>query len=118
MTMHLFGTILTPQAVSHNNCGETEGGTISTLQKVFRNGELHSTVSSEAIRYALREGWLDDPELKGKLNRKVSQDNEDGSTSTWTDKSFEKPEIFIDDDVLGYMNANARQTRRGILEVS
>jgi CRISPR-associated protein Cst2 len=116
MTMHLFGTILTPQAVSHNNCGETEGGTISTLQKVIRNGEIYSTVSSEAIRYALREGWMTDPHLK--VNRKVAQENKDGSDSTWIDKEFEKPETFIDDDVLGYMNANARRTRRGILELS
>src|SRR5271156_6359003 len=57
MTMHLFGTILTPQAVAHNNRGESEG-TVSTLQKVIRNGDIYSTVSSEAIRYALRESWL------------------------------------------------------------
>jgi CRISPR-associated protein Cst2 len=116
MTMHLFGTVLTPQAVAHNNCGETEGGTISTLQKVIRNGEIYSTMSSEAIRYALREGWLADSSLQ--LNRKVAQENEDGSDSTWTDKEFKNPENFIDDDVLGYMNANARKTRRGILEIS
>lgn len=118
MTMHLFGTILTPQAVSHNNCGETEGGTITTLQKVIRNGDIYSTVSSEAIRYAIREGWLTDTDLNGKVNRKVAQDNEDGSDSTWSDKEFSTPEAFIDDDVLGYMNANARKTRRGILELS
>src|SRR5271166_6176305 len=83
MTMHLFGTVLTPQAVAHNNRGESEG-TISTLQKVIRNGDLHSTVSSEAIRYALRECWLADAELK--LNRKVSH-----NASDWTDKEFKKP---------------------------
>src|SRR3954454_9434864 len=95
--MHLFGTVLTSQAVAHNNRGESEG-TVSTLQKIIRNGDLHSTVSSEAIRYALRECWLADGKLA--LNRKVSHDG-----SEWVDKEFKKPEEFIDNDVLGYMHA-------------
>jgi CRISPR-associated protein Cst2 len=44
--------------------------------------------------------------------------NEDGSDSTWADKTFENPAQFIDDDVLGYMDANAQMNRRGILEIS
>jgi CRISPR-associated protein Cst2 len=111
MTMHLFGTILTPQAVAHNNRGESEG-TVSTLQKVIRNGDLYSTVSSEAIRYALRESWLADADLK--LNRKVSH-----NASEWADKEFKKPGDFIDNDVLGYMHAKKETvSRRGILEIS
>jgi CRISPR-associated protein Cst2 len=111
MTMHLFGTVLTPQAVAHNNRGESEG-TVSTLQKVIRNGDLYSTVSSEAIRYALRESWLGDTKLK--LNRKVSHDG-----SQWEDKEFKKPEEYIDNDVLGYMHAKKETvSRRGILEIS
>src|ERR1700741_2604254 len=115
MTMHLFGTVLTPQAVAHNNRGESEG-TVSTLQKVIRNGDLFSTVSSEAIRYALRESWLGDTALR--LNRKVAQaaKNSDGSDSTWADKKFDSPQTYIDDDVLGYMDANAQKNRREILE--
>jgi CRISPR-associated protein Cst2 len=110
MTMHLFGTILTPQAVAHNNRGESEG-TVSTLQKVIRNGELYSTVSSEAIRYALRESWKDDETLE--LNRRVSHDG-----SEWVDKEFKKPSQHIDDDVLGYMHAKKETlSRRGILEI-
>jgi CRISPR-associated protein Cst2 len=109
--MHLFGTILTPQAVAHNNRGESEG-TVSTLQKVIRNGDLYSTVSSEAVRYALREGWLGDK--KQKLNRTVSHDG-----SVWADKEFKKPEDYIDNDVLGYMHAKKEtESRRGILEIS
>jgi CRISPR-associated protein Cst2 len=114
MTMHLFGTILTPQAVAHNNRGESEGGTISTLQKVIRSGDIYSTFSSESIRYAIREGWLDDDGLRKQLNRKVSHNG-----SEWTDKEFKKPEAHIDDDVLGYMHAKKETaSRRGILEIS
>jgi CRISPR-associated protein Cst2 len=111
MTMHLFGTIITSQAVAHNNRGESEG-TVSTLQKVIRNGDLYSTVSSEAIRYALREGWQADPKLK--LNRTISLDG-----NKWADKEFKKPEDFIDNDVLGFMHAKKETvSRRGILEMS
>jgi CRISPR-associated protein Cst2 len=111
--MHLFGTVLTPQAVAHNNRGESEG-TVSTLQKVIRDGDVYSTVSSEAIRYALREGWQTDDNLK--LARKVFH-----TGSKWDDaaKEFGKPEEYIDCDVLGYMHAKKETvSRRGILEIS
>lgn len=110
MTMHLFGTVLTPQAVAHNNRGESEG-TISTLQKVIRNGDLYSTVSSEAIRYAIRESWLADDAVR--LNRRVAHNQ-----STWMDKEFKDPADFIDNDILGYMHAKKETvSRRGILEI-
>lgn len=114
MTQHLFGTVLTHQSVASNNRGEVEAGNLSTLQKILRDGELYSTVSSEAIRYAIRESWLAEP-----INRKVNQGNADGSDSTWQDKEFadENATKYLDDDVLGYMNANARKNRRGRLEI-
>jgi CRISPR-associated protein Cst2 len=113
MTIHLFGTVLTPQAVAHNNRGESEG-TVSTLQKVIRDGDVYSTVSSEAIRYALREGWQMDDKLK--LARKVFH-----TGSKWDEaaKEFDRPEDYIDCDVLGYMHAKKETaSRRGILEIS
>ena len=112
MTMHLFGTVLTPQAVASNNRGESEG-TVATLQKVIRNGDLYSTVSSEAVRYALRESWQLDPKLP--LARKVFH-----TGSEWAEgaKEFDKPEQYIDNDVLGFMHAKKETaSRRGILEV-
>ena len=111
MTMHLFGTALTTQAVAANNRGENEG-TVSTLQKIIRNGDIYSTVSAEAIRYALREVWLQDEDLE--LNRVVSHDG-----SEWKDKEFTKPGEYIDNDVLGYMHAKKETlSRRGILEIT
>jgi len=110
--MHLFGTVLTPQAVASNNRGESEG-TVATLQKVIRNGDLYSTVSSEAVRYALRESWQADPKLP--LARKVFH-----TGSEWTEgaKEFETPEQYVDNDVLGYMHAKKETaSRRGALEV-
>jgi CRISPR-associated protein Cst2 len=113
MTMHLFGTILTAQATASNNRGENEG-TVSTLQKIIRNGDVYSTVSAEAIRYALREVWLQDDDLRKKLNRIVSHHG-----SEFQDREFKKPDAYIDNDVLGYMHAKKETlSRRGILEIT
>ena len=112
MTMHLFGTLLTPQAVASNNRGESEGN-VATRQKVIRNGDLYSTVSSEAVRYAIREAWQADPNLP--LARKVSH-----TGSEWANgaKEFNTPEQYVDNDVLGYMHAKTETvSRRGALEI-
>ena len=52
-TRYLYGTILTSEAVAANNRGENIGNT-TTLQKVFHQDDLHTSVSAEAIRFALR----------------------------------------------------------------
>jgi CRISPR-associated protein Cst2 len=80
---------------------------------VIRNGDLYSTVSSEAVRYALRESWQADPKLP--MARKVSH-----TGSIWADgaKEFKDWAKYIDNDVLGYMHAKEdTASRRGILEV-
>jgi CRISPR-associated protein Cst2 len=110
MSLHIFGTILTARAVAANNRGENEGNA-TTLQKVIRGGDLCTTVSSEAIRYAIREVWQTDGI---DLNRVVSHHG-----SEWTDKEFKKGwEKYIDNDVLGFMHAKKEtNSRRGILEI-
>jgi CRISPR-associated protein Cst2 len=111
MSWHLFGTVLTAQAVAHNNRGESEG-TISTLQKVIRNGDIHSTVSCEAIRYAMREMWAEEP---GQVNRDVRKPPKEA----WADKEFKDQDKYLDNDVLGFMHAKKETvSRRGILEIS
>jgi CRISPR-associated protein Cst2 len=110
--MHLFGTVVTAQAVAHNNRGENRGS-LSTLQKVIRNGDLFSTVSSEAVRYAIREIWQENSE---KVCRTVSHH---GSTWDKDGKEFGTPADFVDNDVLGFMHAKKETiSRRGILEIS
>jgi CRISPR-associated protein Cst2 len=101
MSKHLFGIVLTPFGTAANNRGETEGNT-TTLQKLLWKGNIHTTVSAEAIRAALRWYWQGAGQT---LNR------------TWDENkrafSFVDPEFarsgrgFIDDDVLGYMSARA-----------
>lgn len=111
MSKHLFGMILTHQGTYANNRGETEG-TATTLQKVLRNGDLYTTVSAEAIRYALREGWQ---ARDYKLNRYLK----DHRTCEFHDREFKEWQQHLDDDALGFMHAQKEtQSRRGILEIT
>lgn len=109
MSLHVFGAILTTHGCAANNRGETEGN-ITTLQKLLWKGQVHTTVSSEAIRWALRY-----------YRQKSSQDHELNRVwiDTENDHSFRdlnyeawhptnlKVAPFWDDDVLGFMDASA-----------
>ncbi len=125
MSIHIFGAILTSNGCAANNRGETEGN-ITTLQKLLWNGDVHTTVSSEAIRWGIRYHW----QTKGiPVNRQW--DNEK-NIHLWKDAKWEgwnkkEGSTYIDDDVLGFMKAEAAgkeggkgstNVRRGVLEVS
>lgn len=113
MTTHIFGMALTHEGTFSNNRGENEGNT-NTLQKVIRNGDLFSTVSAEAIRYALRDGWQQVGETLNRrtLNhRAVQYSDREFSEGTWPN--------HLDDDVLGFMHArNDTVSRRAPLELT
>ncbi len=129
MSLHVFANFVTPFGTAANNRAETEGN-ITTLQKLLWQGETHSTVSAEAIRFALRR-LLDAAENDG-TNRLW---DEDDRVNTWKDPAFEgwaseKESTYIDDDLLGYMIAEAAKedgsdngkgsasVRRAVLEVT
>src|SRR5258705_5471772 len=108
-TNYLYGTVLTAEAVAANNRGDNIGNT-TTLQKVFHQDDLHTSVSAESIRFALRYRFqLEnlkinrsyDPEA-GKLNY------EDEKRTTWNPDG----EVFVDDDLMGFMDAAAAQAER------
>lgn len=113
MSKHLFGLIATPYGTAANNRGENEGN-ITTLQKVLWKGEVHTTVSAEAIRWALRYFW----EKNGlAVNRQWNEEKydhqwRDQTWAPWTSKDEEvrKQPTFIDDDVMGFMLAEAAKT--------
>jgi CRISPR-associated protein Cst2 len=103
MSKHLFGIVCTHHGPAANNRGETEGN-ITTLQKLLWNGSVHTTVSAEAVRWAIRYWWQmhDLP-----TNRRW---DETSRRHNWQDAEFQNGvEAFIDDDVLGYMSAQAAQ---------
>jgi CRISPR-associated protein Cst2 len=125
MTMHVFGAFVTARGIAANNRGLTEGN-VTTLQKLVWSGEVHTTVSAEAIRFALRRQLA----ATENTNRTYDDDlraNEwrDPKFTRWGAKSNELP--FIDDDLLGYMSAEgaknegakgSAEVRRARLEVT
>jgi len=125
MSLHVFGAIVTGVGCAANNRGETEGN-ITTLQKLLWNGQVHTTVSAEAIRWAIRYYW----QTNGvPVNREWDDQVEDHK---WKDdkwKCWTKVDglTFIDDDLLGFMKAEGSKVegekgstakRRGVFEIS
>jgi len=108
-TNYLYGTILTSEAVAANNRGDNIGNT-TTLQKVFHQDDVHTSVSAEAIRFAIRYRF----QLEG-LNINRSYDGElgklfyeDEKRTAWNPNG----EVFIDDDLMGFMDAAAAQNEK------
>ena len=124
MSIHVFANIITTHGTAANNRAETEGN-ITTLQKLIWHGQPHSTVSAEAIRFALRR-LLADSEA---TNRSW---DEGQRANVWRDHKFqgwanETAATFIDDDLLGFMTADAAteegeagsaNVRRAVLEIT
>ena len=124
MSTHVFGCFVTANGTAANNRGENEGN-ITTLQKLVWLGQVHTTVSAEAIRFALRRRLAQvEP-----CNRTY---DEAARTNEWQDPSFKawsgtKSDAFIDDDLLGFMSAEGAKeeggkggakVRRAVLEVT
>lgn len=126
MSKHLFAAIVTHHGTAANNRGETDGN-VTTLQKLLWQGQVHTTVSAEAIRFALRRRLMLSEE-EG-TNRRW---DENIRSNTWQDPEFgewkkKAGSTFIDDDLLGYMSAKAASqegeagpvtVRRAVLEVT
>jgi CRISPR-associated protein Cst2 len=121
MSLHVFANFVTSFGTAANNRAETEGN-ITTLQKLLWTGETHSTVSAEAIRFALRRLLLD-------TNRSWSEQTRANEWKDWKFKGWmkENGDTFIDDDLLGFMTAEAAKeegeagfanVRRAVLEVT
>lgn len=110
MTIHCFANIITPYGTAANNRGENQGNA-TTLQKLLWQGRTHSTVSAEAIRFALRRRL--EAGLTGSCNRTY---NEDARANEWKDHEFKgwagKGDIFADDDLLGFMKAEAAKEEK------
>ncbi|CAN5386108.1 type I-B CRISPR-associated protein Cas7/Cst2/DevR [soil metagenome] len=108
-TNYLYGTILTGEAVAANNRGDNIGNT-TTLQKVFHQDDVHTSVSAESIRFAIRyrfqlEGLDVNRSYDSELNKLFYQDE---ARSYWntSDKKY------IDDDLMGFMDAKAAKAEK------
>ena len=126
MSVHVFANVVTSYGTAANNRAETEGN-ITTLQKLIWYGQVHSTVSAEAIRFALRR-LLAIVEDRG-TNRRWEETKR---VNVWQDHEFkdwatDNDQTYIDDDLLGYMTAEAAReegaagsanVRRAVLELT
>lgn len=124
MSLHIFASVVTAHGTAANNRAETEGN-ITTLQKLIWQGQPHSTVSAEAIRFALRRLLAESEETN-----RVWDDGQ--RANVWKDHKFEgwaksSGKTFIDDDLLGFMTAEAASeegesgsanVRRAVLEIT
>ncbi|MCD9186644.1 MAG: DevR family CRISPR-associated autoregulator [Pyrinomonadaceae bacterium] len=115
MSKHLFGLIVTPYGTAANNRGENEGN-ITTLQKILWKNEVHTTVSAEAIRWAFRYYWQKkggDNSVNRRWNDETGEHNwQDQTWKPWTSNEETDNQLptFIDDDVMGFMLAEAAST--------
>jgi len=125
MSLHVFAAFVTANGTAANNRGLTEGN-ITTLQKLVWNGQVHTTVSAESIRFALRR-QLAEREPCNRTYDDAERLNQwkDPQFKAWGDKS--QQDTFIDDDLLGFMAAEAAKeenkkgsakVRRAVLEVT
>lgn len=124
MALHIFANIVTSYGTAANNRAENEGN-ITTLQKIVWKGQTHSTVSAEAIRFAIRRHLAETEET----NRRW---DEESRANVWRDHKFSgwadrEKDVYIDDDLLGYMTAEASNeegtagsanVRRAVLEIT
>lgn len=107
MSWHLFGIVVTPHGTAANNRGDNDGNT-TTLQKLLWHGDVHTTVSAEAIRWAVRYAF----QQRGLAINRIWQ--EEQNLHDWRDPDFARgPEAFADDDVLGFMSAEAAKAEAG-----
>ena len=112
MSLHVFANIVTPYGTAANNRAENEGN-ITTLQKLIWHGQPHSTVSAEAIRFALRR-LLATTEERG-ANRSWNENAQPKPRNEWQDPQFAAwtnphDATYIDDDLMGFMSAQAAAT--------
>jgi len=109
-THYLYGTILTGEAVAANNRGDNIGNT-TTLQKVFHQDDVHTSVSAEAIRFALRYRFqLENLNVNRTYDSDLGRlDYEDEKRKGWNPASAS---VFIDDDLMGFMDAAAAQIEK------
>lgn len=125
MSLHVFAAFVTANGTAANNRGLTEGN-ITTLQKLVWNGQVHTTISAEAIRFALRRQLAEKEPCNRTFNDSERLNEwKDPQFKAWGDKA--KGETFIDDDLLGFMAAEAgkqegekgsAKVRRAVLEVT
>lgn len=126
MSLHVFANVVTPFGTAANNRGETDGN-VTTLQKLIWQGQPYTTVSAEAIRFAIRRRlssfgekcnrqWAEHlaelPQPVFDQLNKAAKGRLRAPCGYFIDPDFAwyndpKATGFADDDLLGFMSAEA-----------
>ncbi len=127
MSLHVFANFVTPFGTAANNRGDNQGTNLTPLQKLIWVGEPHTTVSAEAIRFAFRRRlqadglpcnrhWAEHPaDIPPAVMEQLTNAYK-GAVKTpcgyFVDPDFtwyrDGAAIgFADDDLLGFMSAEA-----------
>lgn len=123
MQKYIHIAIVTSEGLASNNHGENDGN-LSAMQKILWGEEVYTTVSAEAIRWALRHQLQLDGQT---VNRRWDSDKNDYEYSNGLTKGAPNYDAqkFVDDDVFGFMHAdseknggNGTKKRKGALDVS
>ena len=113
MSLNLFATVLTHAAPSSNYRGESEENR-TVLQKITKGDRIHTVISPESMRNALREILACRLETGGKaswgecINRRRLHD--EGQLAVEF-KDFPNAEKYADDFLFGYMVANEKELK-------
>lgn len=108
---NLFATVLTHAAPSGNYRGESEENR-TVLQKITRGDSLHTVISPESMRNALREilaQRLGTDSWGKTINRRRL--HEEGQLAVEF-KDFPDPERFADDFLFGFMVADEKEMKK------
>lgn len=98
-------TYLTKATYASLNGSDKEVDNISSIKKIRKNdGKDYPYCSSQAVRRALREQLS---VMGFELSEGVTGEKEKGAATTKCD-----PQIYIDDDLFGFMNASATTVKR------
>lgn len=103
MPHYIYGTVITDAAASANSRGQILGN-LTPLQKMVFKNQVFTTVSAEAIRFALRYRF----QLEGlKVNRSFDAEENRFVYFDETRQCWKNGIRFIDDDIMGFMDARA-----------
>lgn len=100
--MYIHGTVVTGYGIASNNRGEGDGSNLVPLQTINYNGEEWTTVSAEAIRFALRRYIAEVRE------RPVRRCYDAVNCITIEADANADENVYHDDDLFGYLMTEAK----------
>lgn len=94
------------------NGGESEGNIITAKKVTLPDGRSLPYISGQCIRHMLKERLAEMGEVLSPINAPELQEHESRKRAKSPDFTSGDPATYIDDDLLGYLQAKAGEQRR------